>query len=364
MATRPKTKIIGHPWNFCVLWNQALDAVPQKPLVKREHCWASELGGAFVDRYLRMHAVPYTNPPNARSRRKFLMGDIVEWIASIVMVTIGLMRERQVRAEVELPKLLRVTGKVDFVAGGVVDWEKGYYDIQKIKAIFSSGDAPKFIAETMEYVFGKMKKAFGNKQLMDAIFECKSLSSPMFQKVQKIGRPLSHHILQLGHYLIPNKDIAGKVGYICKDDALMEEYDMTLGIKFMEAYRRDVETMTEYYHATGRNIFKTKPPVEPQVLFDPLIFRFEKNFKVEYSPYLELVYNFKTPEDFRKKWTKQVSDWNRVFKRCVNGEKMTPANIVIIRSAAKLWPDWDKWVDKARKEGAFLKPEEIEEDGN
>src|SRR5262245_7079186 len=112
-----KTKVIGHQWQFCTLWNQAINSIPGRPLVKRDYCYASELGGAFVDRYLRMHAVPYSNPPNERSRRKFFVGEIFEWTVKMMLRSIGILKDSQVRAMVELPNgLLKVSGKLDFIA--------------------------------------------------------------------------------------------------------------------------------------------------------------------------------------------------------------------------------------------------------
>jgi hypothetical protein len=78
-------------WSFFNLWNKALETRADRPLVKREKMWASELGGAYVDRYLKMKAVPPSNPPNPRSLRKFEAGNIWEYIAEYVLKRSGIL---------------------------------------------------------------------------------------------------------------------------------------------------------------------------------------------------------------------------------------------------------------------------------
>lgn len=357
-----KAKIIGHPWDFCVLWNDALRSVPEKPLVKREHCWASELGGSYVDRYLRMHAVPYTNPPNERSRRKFLVGHIFEWIVGMVMVTTGILQKRQVRAEVEIPGLLRVTGNLDFIAGGEIDWEKSQYEIDKLKLLFSQSydDAPAFITHSIDYIFKVITKQFKNKPLQEVVFECKSISSRMFERIQKAGA-MPHHVLQSGHYLLGSKIPIAKIGYISKDDCLMEGFDVDNSRKLAAAYRDDVQMMTNYFNATNRkNPLRSLPPKQSEILFDEVLYRFEKNFKVEYSPYLEMLYGYKTPEEYRDKWTKQVGAWNRGFKNVVKGKNVRDTTKQSLAELKKLFPDLDKYIEKAKREGVFVNEQEEE----
>ena len=63
-------------WSFSKIWNDSLENREEKPLTPRENVWASEIGGAYLDRYLKMKAVPMTNPPNPRSLRKFEAGNL------------------------------------------------------------------------------------------------------------------------------------------------------------------------------------------------------------------------------------------------------------------------------------------------
>lgn len=357
-----KAKIIGHPWRFDTIWNRALDSFPERPLQPRSHIWASELGGSYITRYLRMNAVPYTNPPNARSRRKFMSGDVWEWIVKLVLTMAGILKEKQVRVEVELPGLLKVTGKMDFLAGGDVDWEEAKHRISKMESLFgiAEGDVPAFITYTMTFVVNDMQKMFKNKPLILVPFECKSLSSEMMKKVEKKGA-LGHHVLQIGHYVLGSKAMTTSyLVYICRSDTICSQYEIDRDTRLARLYRADVEKMTNYYNAgfSDRNPLKFAPPKDVEVLFDPVLFRFEKNFQVEYSPYLTMLYGYKTPEDFRLKWANTVTNYNRVFKRCVKGENMTDKNKIVISEVRQWFSDWDKYVQKAKSEGAFLNNEE------
>ena len=72
-------------WTFSEVWNKALEFEPEKKHEPRSHIWASEIGGAYIDRYLKMTGEKPTNPPNARSRRKFEAGNLIEWLVGIIL---------------------------------------------------------------------------------------------------------------------------------------------------------------------------------------------------------------------------------------------------------------------------------------
>ena len=48
-------------WSIQEVWNKALKWQVERPVLSRDYIWASELGGAFADRYLRMKGTPPTN---------------------------------------------------------------------------------------------------------------------------------------------------------------------------------------------------------------------------------------------------------------------------------------------------------------
>jgi hypothetical protein len=110
-------------WSFQQCWNDGLIPVERKQ-VPRDYCYASELGGAYIDRFLKMKGIEYTTPPNERSLRKFQAGNFWEWLVSMVLKRSGLIIEQQTRLEYKYDNLLPVAGKVDFLAGGTPDWAK------------------------------------------------------------------------------------------------------------------------------------------------------------------------------------------------------------------------------------------------
>ncbi len=85
-------------WTIMDTWNNALER-NEKVIEPRERLWASELGGSMIDRYYKLRGTPYTNPPNSRSMRKFMAGDIWEWIIKTVLIKAGIPFEQQKRVD-------------------------------------------------------------------------------------------------------------------------------------------------------------------------------------------------------------------------------------------------------------------------
>ncbi len=83
-------------------------------------------------------------------------------------------------------------------------------------------------------------------------------------------------------------------------------------------------------------------------MFDDLRFKFQLNWKVEYSSYLTLLYGYNEPIHYRERWEKTVAQFNRTFKRCVTGAKMTDLNLKTIETAEKIFPEWQALVERAK----------------
>src|SRR3954469_6411316 len=122
-------------WKFSHVWNDSLLNFAERPMKPRDYIYASELGGPYIDRYLKMLGTKPTNPPNNRSLRKFQAGNIWEAVIGFVLVRAGILRKRQVRSEVELPGCLRVSGRIDYIAGGVMDWAKAEKELDQIDPV-------------------------------------------------------------------------------------------------------------------------------------------------------------------------------------------------------------------------------------
>src|SRR5258708_20285530 len=101
-------------WGLATAWNASLIDTEERELKVRDNLWASELGKAPIDVWLKMHGTKPTNPPNARSLRKFEAGNVFEWIVSLILKRAGILRESQKWSSFQYPGLLKVTGKPHF----------------------------------------------------------------------------------------------------------------------------------------------------------------------------------------------------------------------------------------------------------
>jgi len=376
-----KIKIIGIPWSLATIWNERLDAQPSRPLVPRNYLYASELGKSYCDRYLTMNAVPQSNPPNKRSKRKFTAGDCWEWLVGLVLMSSNMLQKKQVKVDTQLKGCLSVHGRLDFIAGGAFDYDKAMQQIELINNTLGliNMDVPAFFIDAAD----KFVKKYRGKILEQVIYECKTVSSFMMQKVQKTG-PMIHHVAQNFHYTKGNEIgvFKGKLGYVCKDDCVMEEFDITDTAEVKKLYLSDIKQMTEYYNEGFDKKKPTRfmPPKEPEVVFEEGLWKFNKNWKVEYSPYLTYLYGYETPQHYGQwKWQGKTATWNNAFKKFVlqgqeveykNNKGELATKIITVTDnnrekrdeAIKYFPQWDKYVAKAKAAGAFQKPEEEGED--
>lgn len=363
-----KKPIVGMPWDFASLMNEAIRSLPERPLQKRSHIWASELGGSYIDRYLKMWAHPYSNPFNDRMKRKMISSQVFEWIVHLMLKMCGVLQQHELRSELQIKGCLNVTGRCDFYAGGTIDWEKTKQEMERIQYLFAvpMGDMPPFIKHSIERILFRMEQMFTRVPLMQMILECKAVAGPVFDMIEKSNRPRQKHPLQTLHYLLANKKdlglLTGGLLYINKDAFMCKQFDIEADKPILKLYNDDVKTMTGYYNASGKNYMKNLPPKSEELKFEEATFRFVKNNEVEYSPYLTMLYGYKDIEDFQNKWSTSINSWNRVFRRCVTGANMTALNKEVIEDVKIHFPLFDKYVAKAKAEGAFDKPEVEEEE--
>jgi hypothetical protein len=284
-----------------------------------------------------------------------------EWVVAMVFISAGILKKKQIRVEAELKKLLRVSGRLDFVVGGSFDYDAAKKKINEIKEslLLVDLELPPFFFLAIDNFIDRHK----GKMLQEVVFEAKAISSFMMEKVKKTG-PMPHHVLQAFHYVYGNDAgvSSGKISYLCKDDCIMEEFAVENSEENFAEYKKDIKQMTAYYNNgfDKKNILKLMPPKEPLVLFEDGVYRFSKNFKVEYSSYLKMLYGYETPEAYRMGWQQKIASWNRVFKRCVKGDNITDNNRRVIEEVVKVFPLWDKYVALAKKDGAFKTSEDEE----
>ena len=304
------------PWSFSGVWNKALEQQEERPLKVRNHLWASELGKAPIDLYLKLTGVKPTNPPNARSLRKFEAGNIFEWIVSLILKRAGILQESQKWTSFQYPGLLQTTGKADFIVGGV---PKGAEEaINEMKAL---GLPDVFIRGAEAVASHLMTFTNGLKPIP---LEIKSVSSFMFEALEARGVASKNHRLQLFHYLKSTDYDQGRIVYISRDDLRMMEVVIEKDSPVEQEYKQAIETVSKYI------IGKEKPPLEQPITFDEDLCKFSKNFNVAYSNYLTMLYGFKDQKEFDDKYVSMVSSWNRVVGRLKEGKIITEKNKLVL----------------------------------
>ncbi len=308
-------------WTFHNAWNLALETREERPVKPRTNLWASELGKSPCDLFLKLKGVPPTNPPDCRALRKFEAGNVMEWVVELVLTRSGILQTKQDWLSYQYPGLLEVTGKLDFTAGGVPDPSKlDYLEKVGMPEIFVKGGR-----KIVEHLSTKYPDG-----LEDIILEVKSCSAFMFENYERSGTASDNHVLQLFHYLKATGMDVGHIVYISKDDLRMLEIEIRRDDEEIEkVYKRHIEVITEAIKKDEQ------PPLEPLIVFNSEFMRFSDNWKVRYSDYLKLLYNYENQGDFFDEFRPQVEKMNRVLKRIATGKNLTDANMEIWRGAEK-----------------------------
>src|ERR1041385_2362178 len=119
-------------WSLASMWNEALDKTVEREVVARDRLYASELGRSDIDIWLKLKGEIPSNPPNARSFRKFHAGDLYEWFVFLVLKKCGILISKQTPVKTQMEGCLVVSGKLDFMAGGMPDFDKGQKRIDEL----------------------------------------------------------------------------------------------------------------------------------------------------------------------------------------------------------------------------------------
>lgn len=301
------------------IWNASLEQREERPNAPRDHLWASELGLAPVDIWLRLKGEPPTNPPNARSLRKFEASNIFEWMVRLILQRCGILVSTQERCEHQYEGLLKVAGKLDFRVG--VE-ETNYQDsTQKLNSL----DLPESFLRA-----GLALRDWWTANTLEArIIELKSCSGRMFNQFEKKKTASRNHRIQLFHYLKSLNIDQGELAYISRDDCRILSVPVAKSSLIIEDdYRWHIAEITNYVN-DGR-----QPPIEKCVTWDPDVGKFTANWQVKYSGYLTRLYGFKDQMEFENLYNPVVLRWNRVMTRVKNGDKMTPKNTVALEEIA------------------------------
>ncbi len=360
----PKPKIIpsvGKSWSIKAVWNEAFDSITRENPIPRDYLYASEVGYSFINVYFKMQGVAPTNYPTGDAKRKMEAGKVWEAIIRMVLKRAGIMQSAQEKIDFNLPGLLSVHGKLDFIGGGRVDLDQAAQASIGLKALWEELDMPEIyiqIAErTLNWVIAMADQ--GELFLETMPLEIKSLSKYVWDMMESTGKPMDYHVSQCFHYTHGKKLPKGRIIYVNRDDCRLEEKDVFNNDENLKKYTSWVTTMTDYWNA------KERPPKESLIHFNDIDFKFrKKTMEIEWSPYLTMIYGFEKPMDYREYVKKDVDGFNYTFKRCVEGAKLTTNNLEVMLRAEKQFPRWDEYVQLAKtkkQEGQLTFVEAVEE---
>ena len=319
---------------MAALWN-SYPVSTDREIQPRNYMYASELGSADIDVYLKMKGTKYTNVPNARARRKFDAGNIWEGILQNIYRRFGLLVELSPddkRIKTEFPGMIPVSGRFDILLNGV----KNTADFKQIKATAETAlsklyyDDPLVEYELKKTIMMADQYIASGKTLsyFNQIGEAKSMSLMAFNGMDASDKPYESHALQSSYYTRYNKKYNNKHGSllcVCKDDTRIKEFRIS-GAKndpYQKKIMESIKSKSHYYLKDER------PPLEPMLVIQNG--RFSMNFNVAYSNYLTMLYGFEHQEDYREKYSGKIASWNRVLKRMAEDQNLTKANEVIIK---------------------------------
>lgn len=301
-------------WSFAQIWNESIEKPDDREYEARDYMYASELGKLYTDVFLKMKGTVPTNPPNARSYRKFEAGNLWEWLVQIILMRSGILIEDQRRIESNYEGLLRVSGKLDFYAGGKPDYDKAS---ENIKGLY----LPPKTEQAMQNIIAYLKEKYPDGLAAKAL-EIKSVSSFMMNALEITKTPLAIHALQAYHYTKDELIDRADVVYICRDDCRMMEFPIFANSeKYEKMYVDYLTQMTEYYRTD------TMPPKPEPVTFNEVSGKFELERAIGWSPFLKLVWGYEAQIDFENEWGSQAGKWNSVLKRIAEGKTMTKNNL-------------------------------------
>lgn len=254
---------------------------------QRSEIWASDLGKPYIDRFLNMNGVPYTNPATGESLQNFLIGRHVEEGFGSLLKMCAIPYETgndtdEYRVKVQLEGCLPVVGRPDFIIE-VKDWNTVYNNIDKQ----IENEPEKYKADKkvkLKKLVEKWERDFPNG-IERSVFEVKTINSRAFKYLRKKGlvNAYPHYKLQLFTYMKAFNLDKGYLVFIVKDygknGGAIHEGIVYRNDKLESDWERDVREFSEYY------LNNIEPPLEPIKIDGKM------NWRVTYSSYRKMLYN-------------------------------------------------------------------------
>jgi len=328
-------------WTIDEVWNPGLILRRERPRTPRDYLWASELGKSLVDIFLNLKGTEPSNKPDERALRKMEAGNYFEYLIKLVMMRAGILQESQERIEYQAPGLMKVTGRLDFIGGGMPNLEEA----EKMLAEESMPESMRNSTHAVvTYLLEKYPEGLASK-----VVEVKSLALISFEKVLRDQKPIESHVLQLAPYIL-KKEIPGMLCYICRDDMRIMSFNV-----YAHHVEEALHTRIKFFMDMLAK--DEQPAIEPLIIFNELEGKFTFNFNVRYSNYLTMLYSnpitkepFGHPEEYAEYVKKVAGRWNRVLGRVKKKQDMTKDNLVALQEIRDTGFDADKIVDSFQEE--------------
>jgi hypothetical protein len=271
-------------WNLKDLVSDLMGATAETKPQPRSEIWASDLGKPYIDRWLQMKGVPYSNPPGGEALMTFFLGKQIEMGIAAMLTRCGVAHRTQERLTLQVEGCLPVVGRPDLVAY-MEDWEALQTELSRGNG-HDIGDRH---AEVERLALSQMLASWQARcpeGLAPTVFEVKSLNSYAFKHHRGAGglaNAYPHHKLQLYTYLRALDLSEGHLIYVARDTGWIEEVVIRPTDTLEGAWLDDVGRMSAYYTDDQR------PPLEPRTLDG------KANWRVTYSRYRDYLYKEGSP---------------------------------------------------------------------
>ena len=273
----------GRNWNLKGLLGDLIGTTAELVPEPRAEIWASDLGKPYIDRWLQMKGVPYSNPPNGQDLMAFYLGKQIELGFAQMLTRCGIAYRSQERLAIAEPGCLPVAGRPDLLLE-VKDWQ-ALLDAAEDQSSDARTTLPRQALQRL--LQGWRERCPDGLPL--TVFEIKSLNSQAFKYHRGNGGLSSaypHHRLQLYTYLRGLKLGEGHLLYVARDTGWIEEAVIRPNEELEAEWLADVATMSRYY------LEDQQPPREPVTVEG------RANWRVSYSRYKDHLYNH--PESAEK----------------------------------------------------------------
>jgi hypothetical protein len=267
-------------WNVSDLLGDLMTATSETTPKARAEIWASDLGKPYVDRWLQMRGVPYSNPASGKDLMTFMSGKQIELGVVEMFGRCGLAFQCQERITVHSQDCLPVVGRPDLVIR-VSDWQQIISGLDEQ----TKRDPGEYVDWRIEQQALRAIVAAWEQRypegLEPKVVEIKSLNSWAFRYHRDhdgLSNAYPHHKLQLYTYLRGLGLSEGHLIYVARDTGWIEEVVVRENKELTAAWLEDVEMMSAYYRGDER------PPLEPQRIDG------KENWRVTYSRYKDYLY--------------------------------------------------------------------------